>query len=220
MAVLQPSNLAPVPHGGCRPIINVPEGFEQVNVNVNASCVVTFYSPSQNRSAPPYDETGAMRFSASVIAIYGLSLALLIGMTVKRNETDHEVKGFLRSLAKLDMYRKQSEKNKMKHAIRRFHAGLRGQISKKNPQGGVGKARNRHRRRSHERNVLSMQLVEWKSSKQNTTDATTVALAPGKIRTTNVIHHSILPSLNELEEEKPSCSSAIDGTESTVSTIW
>ena len=223
-----PSPFAPMTQVQCRPLINVPEGVVQINVNMeNTSCLFTFYKPGENRSAPPYDQQGAMRFSASVIAIYGLSIALLIGMTLKRNETDYEVKGFLRSFAKLDIYRKRSEKNKMKQTLSRFHAGIRrvperGTRSRRSPSGGISKARNRQRRRSHERlmlNINAIQLVERRGSKESTPEIAAVDSSRIQSRNKPLIHRSALPLLDELDEECLSSTSGFD-TDSVTSTVW
>ncbi len=60
-----------------------------------------------------YNSHGAMLFAVAVILIYGVSIALLIGTTLRpQDDTDYEVKGFLRSYARLDEKKRSSEKLK------------------------------------------------------------------------------------------------------------
>ena len=64
-----------------------------------------------------YDSKGAMYFAVAVILIYGVSIALLIGTTLRRSNADYEVKGFLRSYARLDTEKKSKEKMKMRRRL-------------------------------------------------------------------------------------------------------
>ena len=49
-----------------------------------------------------YDAKGAMYFAIAVILIYGISITLLIGSSMREQESEYEIKGFLRSYARLD----------------------------------------------------------------------------------------------------------------------
>ena len=143
----------------------------KVNLNAgNTTCVWTIENEQTNgnQTASKYDERGALTFSASVIAIYGLSIALMIAMTVKRNQTDHEVKGFLRSFAELDRFRRQKEKNKVKQVLGKLN--FRHDKDKQKKRGkksracwdGVKKSKDRHRRPQDERIPHSMNKIEMK----------------------------------------------------------
>ena len=228
-AVFNPSHLAPVPLSHCKHHINVSEGYIRIDMNTkNTSCLFTFLEQNLNRSAHGHDQVGAMHFSASVIAVYGLSIALLIGLTLKRNETDNEVKGFLRSFAKIDIYRKQSEMNKMKQTLFRIHAGLhrapeRSARSRRGSTGSINKARIRQRRRSHDRmlfNINAVHLVERNSSKEIAAVVSTSIPASGQRRIQPMIHRSSLPYVDEIDEDRVSSTSAVEDTDSATSFVW
>lgn len=61
-----------------------------------------------------YDHKGAMYFAVAVITIYGLSIALLIASSVRRSGEDYELKGFIRSFAKLRVDRVVRPREKFK----------------------------------------------------------------------------------------------------------
>ncbi len=99
----------------------------------NTTCLVTLYRDndkleSASPSSPPgipYDHQGAMYFAVAVISMYGLSIALLIGSTLKRNTIDYEVKGFLRSFIKLDIQKRKTEKFRIRKMLREANFVLR-----------------------------------------------------------------------------------------------
>ncbi len=65
-----------------------------------------------------YNARGAMLFAVAVILIYGVSIALLIGTTLRpHDDTDYEVKGFLRTYARLDKTKRSSEKLKTRNVL-------------------------------------------------------------------------------------------------------
>jgi hypothetical protein len=72
---------------------------------------------NNNTMAESYDGVGAMYFAVAVILIYGVSIALLVGTTLRRSNTDYEVKGFLRSYARLDGERRTKEKLKIRKRL-------------------------------------------------------------------------------------------------------
>ena len=122
----------------CAPLINSHGTYIQVKVLMkNQSCLLIPSRP--NATTDVDDERGAMCFAASVITIYGLSIAMLIGSTLKRNQTDYEVKGFLRSYAKLDSYHRRTEKDRMTQVLGRLHATLKTgpRIGREKPQRGT-----------------------------------------------------------------------------------
>ena len=51
--------------------------------------------------------------------MYGISIALLIGSTLRRDDVDYELKGFLRSFAKVDIDRRKKEKYRIRQVLKR-----------------------------------------------------------------------------------------------------
>ena len=135
----------------CAPLKDSQAIQFQVHVKMeNRTCVLAFPPQlSSNSSEVVDDGQGAMYFAVAVISMYGLSIALMIGSTLKRNQTDYEVKGFLRSFAKLDAYRRQTEKHRMKQVLGRLHSTLRtGARMGRDRTRGTSKGHRRRRRRS------------------------------------------------------------------------
>ena len=70
-----------------------------------------------------YDQEGAMYFAVAVVGVYGLTIGLLIALTIKRDINDYEVKKFLRHKTKMHRDRifhrqqKQHAKQAISHAI-------------------------------------------------------------------------------------------------------
>ena len=67
----------------------------------NSTCTIVLYGEATSKPhihQTVYDHRGAMYFAVAVISLYGVSIALLIGSTLRRDDTDYELKGFLRSL--------------------------------------------------------------------------------------------------------------------------
>ena len=64
-----------------------------------------------------YDGEGAMYFAVAVILLYGVSIALLVGTTLHRHDYEYEVKGFLRSYARIDQQKRTREKQKVRRAL-------------------------------------------------------------------------------------------------------
>lgn len=63
---------------------------------------------------------GAMYFAIAVILFYGISIALLVAAsTLKRSHNDYELKGFLRSYARLDAERRSREKQRIRAVLQR-----------------------------------------------------------------------------------------------------
>ena len=65
-----------------------------------------------------YDQRGAMYFAVSVVSVYGLSIGVLIAITIRKDSLeDHEVKTFLRRRRKLFRRFKREEKRQAKIAV-------------------------------------------------------------------------------------------------------
>ena len=72
-------------------------------------------SKNTNRT---YDQRGAMYFAVSVVSVYGLSIGVLIAITIRKDSLeDHEVKTFLRRRRKLFRRFKREEKRQAKMAV-------------------------------------------------------------------------------------------------------
>ena len=73
---------------------------------------------SKENNNKPYDQRGAMYFAVSVVSVYGLSIGILIAVTIRKDSLeDHEVKTFLRRRRKLFRRFKRDEKRQAKMAI-------------------------------------------------------------------------------------------------------
>lgn len=64
-----------------------------------------------------YDAKGAMYFAVAVILLYGVSIALMIGSTLRKQEFEYEVKGFLRSYARIDQQKRKREKQRVRNTL-------------------------------------------------------------------------------------------------------
>lgn len=59
-----------------------------------------------------------MYFAIAVILFYGISIAMLVAAsTLRRSHTDYELKGFLRSYARIDEERRSREKQKVRMVL-------------------------------------------------------------------------------------------------------
>lgn len=59
-----------------------------------------------------------MYFAIAVILFYGISIAMLVAAsTLRRSHTDYELKGFLRSYARIDAERRSREKQKARMVL-------------------------------------------------------------------------------------------------------
>ena len=74
---------------------------------------------NENKNANrTYDQRGAMYFAVSVVSVYGLSIGVLIAITIRKDSLeDHEVKTFLRRRRKLFRRFKREEKRQAKIAV-------------------------------------------------------------------------------------------------------
>jgi len=66
-----------------------------------------------------------MYFAIAVILFYGISIAMLVAAsTLKRSHSDYELKGFLRSYARLDEERRSREKQRVRVILQRRNAAI------------------------------------------------------------------------------------------------
>ena len=72
---------------------------------------------ANNITTDSYDSEGAMYFAVIVILMYGISIALLIGSTIRQSASDYEVKHFLKSFVKIDRQKKRIEKSRVCHSL-------------------------------------------------------------------------------------------------------
>ncbi|ELU08888.1 hypothetical protein CAPTEDRAFT_206958 [Capitella teleta] len=102
----------------------VPDMILRLNVqNTTAMFVAYKFEPGDVSSnvtvatLRPYDAKGAMYFAVAVILLYGVSIALMIGSTLRKQEFEYEVKGFLRSYARIDQQKRKREKQRMRNTL-------------------------------------------------------------------------------------------------------
>ena len=93
---------------------------EDANGSLSISQLDNFplvFNASDTTEATAYDDKGALYYVIAVIFIYGFSIVLMIGSTVKRKDHDDGVHNYLNGLEKIRMLEWRQEKFKIRQLI-------------------------------------------------------------------------------------------------------
>ena len=93
---------------------------EDTNGSLSVSQLDNFplvFNASDTTEATAYDDKGALYYVIAVIFIYGFSIVLMIGSTVKRKDHDDGVHNYLNGLEKIRMLEWRQEKFKIRQMM-------------------------------------------------------------------------------------------------------
>ena len=88
--------------------------FLQNDRTYNVTMIISLINTShrQNTNQQEYDDTGALYYVIAVVLMYGFSIILMIGSSIKKSKNDNGVRKYMKDLDKVKRLARRQEKFK------------------------------------------------------------------------------------------------------------